>query len=83
MLTMLTVEEIKALLKLDVLALHMQYIVTTTTYGAYIFTPKRYFYDTAHALIKPPDYCFSTGYGSTPQEAANNAWRKYADNRRD
>ena len=80
---MLEVDEIIALLKLDGMALHMQYIVTTTTYGAYIFTPKRYFYGTANALIKPPDYCFSNGYGSTPQEAANNAWRKYVDHRRD
>ena len=79
---MLTVQEIEALLKLDGLKLDLQHVVTSNIYGAYIFTPKRYFNDTAYSFIKPLDYYFSASYGSTPQEAANDAWRKYVNDRR-
>ena len=67
--SMLTIEEIEALLKLGgaKLNVHEGYV-----FGAYIRGTDIF-----------PTFPTIRGTGVTAQEAANSAWRKYADNRRD
>ena len=73
-LKMLEVDEIIALLKLDGLELDLEYFVTDKTHDAYIRQPYKPGTRTSLSCI---------GTGDTEKEAANDAWRKYVDERGD
>ena len=73
-LKMLEVDEIIALLKLDEMELDLEYFVSDRMHAAYIRQPYNPGTRTSISCM---------GTGDTDKKAANNAWRKYVDERGD